>query len=414
MRRGSGWAGVRSALLGAGLLLILVVLLIGLPLANRELAELTGLGEDLLPLWLGARVGFLDSDSPYQAEPMIAAYRAEFEMPPPATTDADLLQVDVSPPGLLLGAATMMAPYPLARALWLSAVQLSLALLLLVGLAFVGWRPPPVVVGLLLIVVFLWRYGLQSMLLGTSDPLVILLVLAGLWMVARHNEVGAVVLLTLATVRPELSLLAVAFAWLHGIFQRRWVLALGLPVLTVFLWGSLIAWHPEWFAQWLGGALANLREGGLNSPLGQVASGPLTALLALPVVVLLLWAWLVAVRRGRGSFLWTSALTLTGTAILLAPAPLTPALLTVPSLLLSFKVWTQRWTVGGAIGAALVGALLIAAPWLSYGSTEGSGAVRPAITWLPVVLSAISLFWIRWWVVDQTGLSFGGGPVGRV
>lgn len=400
---------MRSTLMRVGLLGVLVTLLIGLPFANGQLAELAGLGENLLPLWLGARVGFLRGESPYRGEAMIAAYEENFGAVPPGVTEAESLEIRLPPPGLLLGMATMLAPYQVARALWLSAVQVSLALLLLVALALVRWRPPPSVLGLLLAGTLLWRYGLQSMLVGASDPLVILLLLTGLWAVSGQNDVGAAILLGLATIRPDLSGMAVLFAWIWGLAQRRWTLAVGLPVVFLSLWGTMIAWHPPWFAGWLSSALAAIRNDGLNSPLSRLGSNLLSVALGLPVIALLLWAWIVSLRRGSSSFLWTSVLTLGVTSVLLAPAPLSPALLTMPALLLSFRVWLERWGRAGAVGVGVVGGLLLGAPWLAYWSADPTAAVGPAVIWLPVLLSLVSLLWIRWWVVDQARLPLAAG-----
>jgi hypothetical protein len=183
-------------------------------------------------------------------------------------------------------------PFAWAASLW-SGLQLLLLLVLPIWVASIlGWQLRATQLVLLLIFsIILFRYPINSYLIGQFIPFCLGCLVAGWWGIVRGHWIAASLALVLAMVRPEvvmIPLLAMlAVAWEKG--ERRIIFAW----LTVMfgLWFLTRAWMGPWVSDYIRGILAYQAYSLPIWPPGLLKQMWLALLIVIVVVVWNVWMW---------------------------------------------------------------------------------------------------------------------------
>ena len=115
------------------LLLLMPVLLAGLSYANYQFSLQAPGGNDFLPRYLGARAFLLEGKSPYDSSVSEEAQRSIYGRLANPEAGEDIAHFVYPMPVLLFVGPLAWLPYPLARALWMTLLQVSLPVLSLVA-----------------------------------------------------------------------------------------------------------------------------------------------------------------------------------------------------------------------------------------------------------------------------------------
>jgi len=190
---------------------------------------------DLFPLWVGARA-VIRGETPYSDE---ITWQIQEEMfgrrLEPGHQARFLYSATITWPLL----PVWLLPFPWAVSLW-SGLQLLLLLVLPLWVASIlGWQLRASSLALLLIFsIVIFRYPINSYLIGQFIPFCLACLVAGWWGIVRGHWIAASLALVLAMVRPEvvmiplIAMLAVVwekgdrriiFAWLTGMLAL-WIL----------------------------------------------------------------------------------------------------------------------------------------------------------------------------------------------
>jgi hypothetical protein len=258
--------------------------------------------------------------------------------------------------------------YPLARAIYMTMLQVAIFIGVLITLNLVGWRPPP----WLFAVVFAWSlldyHQARGIIIGQFAILAFFALAGTLHLLRKREDAAAGALLVLTTVKPTLVVFLIPFFLVWGIARTRRHFVAGFLATIVGLTLVSLLLQPTWIGDWVS-RVTGYTEYTLNQgpvylltheavpALGTVGEVIISALLALAM----LWTWWRVTRAdGEREFYWALGFTLIVTN-LMAPRVATTnyVLMLVPTLWLfaamerRFK-WVRIATVA-IIAIALIG-----------------------------------------------------------
>ena len=398
---------IAALLLGMGLIVALVI-------GNYRYTRQNPGGTDFLVHWVGTQ-SFLDEGlSPYSDE--VALRIQEMVYGHPAQAGEHELRVAYPLYSILLFIPfALVHNFELARALWMTVLEIALIAMTFLSLNMVRWRPKPIMLALLLLFSVFWYHALRPVILGNAIVLVALLVLGAIMAVRDGHDELAGILLGFASIKPQVIALFVVFILFWGVSNRR-LKVFGYFLGTVVLLSGIAALLiPDWIFQ-------NLREimryPGYNPP-GTLASA-LNAILpaagnrigkAISVLmgIDLLVEWFLTRKAGVRGFLWAASLTMMGSFWIGIQTDPGNFIFAYPALIFVFSVFLERWQKSGTWIIVTNMILLMVAIWAIFLKTVEYTyqPVQSPVMFFPLPLYLlISLYWIRWWALHPSRLDF--------
>lgn len=390
-----------SVVLGAmllGVAMWLWVQKIAIPRQQAEAAELgtpRGLLSDLYPRWLGARELLLRGRDPYLADITREIQTGYYGRPidPTRPNDPKDQQAFAYPLYVIFVLApTVKLPFIVVqRAFFWFLVALTAGSVLL-WLHAVNWRAS-VTSRLLWIVLTLGCFpAIQGFKLQQLTLLVAGLLAASMSALASGYLFLAGVLLAIASIKPQLVVLAVASMgiWSLGAWRerQRLVWGFGLTLVLLIVGGELLL--PGWVSEFRGASAEYWRYTGGGKSVLDVELTPLWGRLVsvLLVLVLFYWAWRVRHTQQKSfGFAWLVALTMATTlAVIPMFAPYNQVLL-IPALMVIVRGIRPLWKASriSRFFVALTG-ISVLWPWLA------AAALVTALLFVPAV--EVQKLWI--------------------
>jgi hypothetical protein len=392
----------------------IIILLIGLTWANHYYAVRNPGGNDFLVHWMGTRSLLVDGISPYSDE---VAGRIQ-TMVYGRLAQAGEHQLRVAYPLYSIVLFTPFAVIPdfvVARAFWMTVLELALVGLAIFSIRLVDWRLGfGMMITFILFSVF-WYHGLRPLINGNAVILVTFAAVAGLMALRSKAEELAGVLFAFMTIKPQVALIFLLYITFWGFAGKRWRL-LGWMIGTVTalaLASTLLI--PDWIIQ-------NLREVVLYptyNPPGTPAaiftewlpaSGKQFGLgLTILLGIWLLVEWVISLKHEFRGFMWTCCLTLTASQWIGIQTDPGNFIVLLPVLALLFAVIDERYrTTGKWFNLFLMFILLVGLWWLFLSTvTYGYQPVQSSVMFFPLVgLCLVLLIWIRWWAIRPAQLFF--------
>jgi hypothetical protein len=300
----------------------------------------------------------------------------------------------------------LISDYNLARAAWMTTLEIALVALSLMSMRLANWKPRPILLGLFLLFSLFWYHGFRPLINGNAIILVALCIAGGLLALKSKADELAGVLFAFATIKPHVVLLFLVFIAYWTYIHRRWRVVGWLVTTVILLSASAALLVPDWILQ-------NIREivrySSYNPPLTLRAA--LTALLpgignriglaimGLLALLLLVEWWLVRKANFRG-FTWVACLTLVASQWIGIPTDPGNFIILLPALALIFALWQERWERAGSIFAVLSMLVLLAGLWGIFLATVeyGDQPQQSPIMFIPLpAFLLIMLYWVRWW-----------------
>jgi Glycosyltransferase family 87 len=399
--------------IGAPAIILVVVLilvgLVGLTWANYRFVVANPGGSDFIPAWMGARLFLTKGWSPYgdqvKSEIQNQFYGGTIPQGNEISFDYPLYST------LLFVPFAMIPDYTMARAVWMTAMEVALLAIALLSIVLVRWRLSPLFLAVFLVFSILWYHALGVLVSGNVVILCTLFVVLALLLIRSGFDAGAGFFLALATIKPNIVILLLVLVLLWGISQRRWQLVAGFLGSLFFLTAFSMLLIPDWIFQEVRAVLASAQSLLPGTPgealihwmpgIGKQLSWTLTIVL----IVVLVLEWRAVWGKEVRWFLWTACLTLViNEWIGIRTDPKNFLILYTPMVLI-FATWEVRW--GKNMRWATIGSLVLLGVglWALFISTLNSGdpLQSQASMFFPLPLFLFfGLYWVRWWAIRST------------
>lgn len=376
--------------------------------SNYRFAVLNPGGNDFLVHWVGSRSFIFKGQSPYSDATALEIQTMVYGGPV-QDGQHELRVVYPLYSGILFFMFALIGDYALARAVWMTFLEISMVVIAIVSLRLSGWRPKNWLVVFYFLFAIFWYHGLRALIQGDLVIVIALMVLWAFWAIRNQRDVVAGFALAFATIKPHLVLLLIGFVAVWAFSHRRWAL-----IGWTFGWLSFfvllgIFFIPDWLVQ---NAWEILRFSDYNPALSLGKAfeewwpgigSQLKWILAVILIGLTIVEWRAAWGKGFNHFLWTACLTLAVSQwIGIATDPGNFILLFTP-LTLIFSNIQERWRRAGDWIVMGLMILLFVGLWVLFLKTVTFGyqPQQSSILFVPMPLFVlVGLYWVRWWVIQ--------------
>ncbi len=381
--------------------------------ANYRFSAASPGGNDFLVHWTGTRALLFDGISPYSDAVALRIQQRAYGRPARAGEH----ELRVAYPlysALFFAPFALVGDYPLARAAWMTALEIGLIALAWLSLRITRWKPAPWLLALFFLFALTWYHAVRVVVNGNIVALVALFLTAAVLTLRAGQDELTGILLAAATIKPHLALLPILFVLLWAASHRRWRVLAWTVGFAAFLVAFGMLFIPDWPLQNLREVLrytsynppttlqAALREWlpGVGRQLGWILSGGLA--------LLLLAEWVLAWGKPFRWFVWAYGLTLLVSQwIGITTDPGNFILLFLP-LTLVFAEFESRYGRAALWWSLLSMLALWGGLWWIFLATLATVNGQPqqsAVMFLPLPLYLFwGLYWVRWWAVRTSRL----------
>ncbi len=385
--------------------ILALAILGGLVWANTTYVRSQPLEKDFLVPWLAARTFIQYGDSPYSNSATQRAQIVYYGQLAVEGQDPLTLWLPF-PVELFYFPFALVSDYALARALWMTCLEVALAALAYLSLRLTGWKPARFLLPLVFLFSILGVYGAIS-LAGASGAAFASLALAGC-LFALGNEqdelAGALLLISLGL--PSLTGLLGFFLIWWVIHRRRWRVLWGFLMTLAILLALSFLLLPDWVFPNIVGWVTHLRYVTTFSSVdiftawSPIVGSRLGWVMAALLLLLLFVEWGAALRNEFRHLLWTVSLTLAAAPLMGVPVALTSYVIFFLPLILILSVLVKRRSNAPRLDlAGILLMVLFAGLWILTGLLASAGAYRALAETLflhvPVLLIS-GLYWMRW------------------
>ena len=388
-------------------LVLAVVLFALLTLANFQFTKESRGGYEFFGNWLSVRKFLTEGISPYSDQVALEIQDTVYGRP--ATTGENPYLFSAPLYSIILhGPFALIKNFILARAVWMTVLEISLAAIVLVTLQLTFWKSNRLIMISLLIFCFFGFQGVMSLLEGSTIILTTLLA-AGilLAMYNKHDEVAGLLLAIITFDFMPVALFCLLIILWSIVKKRTRVITWFLGTLVLLLGLSFLL-IPDWFIPFLSNFIDQLNGIIPGSPgsvlvdrwgdIGYRISLATTALITVLIVV----EWWQAARAGSRLFVWTAMFTLTASTWIGLKINPDHYVLLYPALFLGLELLCERWKIRvyGIVLSIL--ALLFFINWGIYLLTMPGNAAIVISSFLLIPMpfaTTFLLYWSKWWVV---------------
>jgi hypothetical protein len=407
---------LRKRLLTALFVILIPLILVALTWANYRFATQNPGGNDFLVHWVGSRALLVDGLSPYSDEVALRIQTMAYGRPALPGEHELRVAYPLYSVGLFLPFA-FFSDYNLARALWMTTLEIGLIVLALLSLRLAHWKPGIWLLAVFLLFTLTWYHSARAVINGNAVVWVAVFIAGALAAIQSGRDELAGVLLALSTIKPQVVILLVIFVCVWAISVRRWGIVNWTVISLVFLSIGAAFFVPDWPLQNLWEVI---RYPGYNPP-GTPGSALATWLpaagtrlgwgLTILLVILLLVEWSAARGQDFRWFLWTASLTLVASQwIGIQTDPGNFIVLFFP-LVLVFAMWVKHSGTIGRLMVILSLMVLLVGLWALFLVTLEPSAGQPQqspVMFFPLpLLLLLGLYWIRWWAIRPAPLFAG-------
>lgn len=384
-----------------------MLVLLGLFWVNFQFAQNNPGGNDFLVHYIGTRSYLFDGLSPYSDEVALRIQTAAYGHP--AQGIEHELRVAYPLYSIVVFAPfSIIRDYELARAAWMTALELSLVVMSFLSLALVDWKPSLLVQGMVLLFSLLWYHAVRGVVNGNAVILIALLLTLVFLLLKKGKDQPAGILLALTTIKPHLVVILIPVVVYWAVRRKRGLFLIwffgAFMALMAFAWLLI----PDWIIQ-------NIWEilrypdynpaGTLAAALASWFPGVETQLkwgIAIPLGIMLVYEWSQSGRLRFNRFLWTAMLTLTVSQWIGIQTDPGNFILLFPVLILVLSVLCRKWEEQELlISGTVLGALLVVL-WVLFIATvqRSYQPVQSPVMFLPMpAFCLLGLYWVKWWFV---------------
>jgi hypothetical protein len=400
----------KSLLISLLILLLFIISVVGM--YTFFTSKVPG-ANDFYPRWKGAQLYWQNGTDPYSQTATEAIQMGIYGRLARPDQDQLLFVYPFYTVFLLLPLVNL--EYAWVQAIWLVVVQFSLIGGVILTLKLLDWQHPPWLLAITLLWSVMMYNSTRTIILGQFAGPIFFWLAAALLALKHDRDALAGVLLSLTTIKPQMSYLIIPLLLLWAVWHKRWRVVAGFVGAMALLAGLSFLLLPSWLTSFIDQVRYYPEYTVTPSPL-RVITAVFWPQLGKPVeyvgIALLLgvmfWQWwqlrwetaTSASDLGRRSvqavshkFLFIIGLTLIVTnSIILRTATTNYVIMYIPLFLLLHAV-SQRWR-GGNLWVAGILLFSLVGTWVLFLNTIQGDFEHP-VTYLPLPIGLLlGLFWL--------------------
>lgn len=388
------------------IIILLILILSGLTWANYKFSTEYPGGKDFIVQWVGTQELIYKGISPYSDDVEVKIQTiANSRFVSDINQDFQVVYPLYST--IIFAPFAVIQDYNLARALWMSVLEVSIFLIALISLSLTDWKPGIGLFVLYLLFTFIWYHSVYPVIIGNASVLVSLFVVTAFWAIIHRRDELAGILLVLSMIKPDVTFLLWIFATIWGISKRRWRLLIwSYGTLLVFaILGMVI--FPDWILQYIA-QIINFADLNLGTTpgeifklwfpgIGHLLGWGLTIIMGFTLLV----EWFSAWKKDVSHFLWTACLTIVISLLIGVQTELGNYIILYFPLIYVIGNLQTRWGKSAGMISIILMLILNLGMWYFVISTTNKidQSVNNSLLFfiIPFVV-LVGLYWIRWWV----------------
>ncbi|MCP4415176.1 MAG: DUF2029 domain-containing protein, partial [Chloroflexi bacterium] len=330
---------------------------------------------DFYPRWKGAQLFWQDGTDPYSQTATEAIQLGIYGHLAEPDQDQLLFVYPFYTVFLLLPLVNL--DYAWVQAIWLVVVQFSLIGGVILTLRLLDWKHPPWLLAITLLWSVIMYNSTRTIILGQFAGPIFFWLAAALLALKHDQDVLAGALLSLTTIKPQMSYLIIPILLLWAVWHKRWHFVAGFAGAMAFLAGLSFLLLPSWLTGFIDQVRYYPEYTVTPSPL-RVITAVFWPQLGKPVEYILIglllgvmgWQWwrLKGETAVTPKFLFIISLTLIVTnSIILRTATTNYVIMYIPLFLLLHAV-SQRWR-GGNFWVASILLFSLVGTWVLFLNT---------------------------------------------
>ena len=384
---------------------LIIVVFGGLCWVNIQFAKSNPGGNDFLVHYIGTRSFLFDGLSPYSDDVatriQIAAYGH------PAEGIEHELRVAYPLYSVILFAPfSLIGDYQIARAIWMTVLEMALVVMAILSFRLVDWKPPLWIQASILLFSLTWYHAVRGVINGNAVILLALAVTGILLSIKSGEDRIPGMLLAITTIKPHLVILVIPTILIWAFYHKRWQLIKWFSGTMAVLIAIGLLMIPDWIIQ-------NLREvlrypaynpaGTLAAALAEKMPGIAFQLkwgIAIFLGALLLFEVWQSRKGGAKQLIWASLFTLTISQWIGIQTDPGNFILLFPVLILILAEINHKWNEQGSVVSLIVLAILLVGLWALFISTiqHTYQPVQGSVMFIPFpAFCLIGLYWIKVW-----------------
>lgn len=381
------------------------VMAAALTAVNLDFTRSSPGGNDFVPRWLGTRLFLTEGQNPYGAETTAAIQQFIHGRSAQEGEDQALFAYPLYAM-LFFAPFSLVANYPLARALWITALEAALVGTAFAAIPLSGWRPGRWALASFLLFALIWLHGAKPLVDGNASILVGLLATLGLLALRRGRDGWAGIAFAFSTIKPQMVGLLIVFVLVWALSQKRRGVVVAFAITLVVLCGLAFLLQPGWLLE----NLAQVMLYGTYAPPGTLIAA-LTAwfsdaghwaglALSAALGLLLFYEWVAAQGNDFEWFLWTACVTIVIGPLVGPAATSSNYTIFLPVLAWLFALWQRR--TGNQRAAWFVMGALFVGVWALFLLTlqsEGQYSEDTSVMFAAPIFLLLNLYWLRWWLL---------------
>ena len=387
-----------------------ILLVAGLGWANLQFVRQNPGGDHFLVYYKGTRALLVEGRSPY-SDSVAGEIQAESTAQTPQEGEQELRFVHPLYSTVFFTPVSVISDFTLARAAWMSILEVVVLLTAYINLRLTEWKPTPGIKALYYLFTLAWYFSVRTVITGNVVILICFLISLMMLSIKEGWDRWAGVLLALSTITPHLIIFVVVLVWIWGLSTNRGsILKWFAGTLIVLVVGSSVL-LPDWILQNLWSVLKFLENNAALSLGGVVGAWlpgialQLRWIITAIVAAILLVEWYAARKKPVNHLLWAVALTLTASHWVGIPTHPDNLFILYPALVFALVMWHKRWekygdvVVAFSLGVFSIGIwiFVLVSPQKITQFLQSPGMLFP----LPAFL-LVTLYWVRFWVVHPT------------
>ena len=392
------------------IILLALVILAGLTWVNYTFSVGNPGGNDFLVHYIGTRSLLFERLSPYSDEVALRIQTAAYGHP--AQGIEHELRVAYPLYSVILFAPfSLITDYNLARAAWMTFLEIALVAMCFLAMDLVDWKPPLWIQGILLLFSIIWYHAIRGIINGNAVIFIALAITAILIFIKKGQDKAAGFLLAAISIKPHVVVLFIPLILIWCLYKERWILLQWFIGSLFVLVVTSAAFIPDWIIQ---NIQEVIRYPGYN-PAGTLATalmelfpglGDITQwIIAIVLGLLLIIEWWQGRKGDFTRLLWVSSITLVIAQWIGIQTDPGNFIILFPAIILVLAIWDKRWTDKGILITSISLGILFFGLWILFLSTlqRSYQPVQNPIMFIPLpAILFFSLYWIKWWVISPS------------